>query len=693
MINLINYVFVNLGISPDQWSSLLYGDSNHKSHMQSIIDKLQTPQSFSSSVGELVMALQRTGDPAKLSTLRVHLKNLAAIDPTSENTVPTWNECAEALDAVKQVVNGLVDFVQHHSNRKLQDTTHQLHSTKYKISFCRDLSVRGSCPRGPNCTFAHSEEELERYRAKLKKSHNMRPPPISHLKDMPYVENNGPTVTVNNSSGHSFNNDGVSQRFNQKDHHPHHQQQPHVIPSLPNKSNPYPISATNSSTPNLSPQQMAVPPPIVNNNRFMFNNTDNGYNTLNYSNPPHHSPQMQNILPPMMGNGGNNNNINNNNNNGMRSFRPPPLTQMQMKHSPGGGYSPDMYSKKSYSPYNMLPSSPGANKMQGNSQYPHHHPSRDNNDYSNNNDMKNNDMNRQFINWSHEQQQMKQQQNYTLNRNNNSNNNCDNIKPNMQSMGAGIKSPNTLMPRSPMTGGSIHSQHTSPTNRSNDNNMALNRVAGMNGSSVYTQRNKNDETDGMSNIMWNYPSQPTPPVYHIDTSQSAKDNFTRSDSILTSSATDDDFTMFESLSSTGKYGPIGIKTSPNVMETIKARSQLRGPEVNVNTPVKGTNWSNLQTIQQEHNIDVGGGGGGGDSMKQQNQFDFNNVDLSMELTRLETKFSNMSPITIGNQQRQRISSNQANNKHSNNNVNGKQQHNNSNLFNLSVGDISVSTMF
>lgn len=669
----------------------MYGDSNHKSHMQSIIDKLQTPQSFSSSVGELVMALQRTGDPAKLSTLRVHLKNLAAIDPTSENTVPSWNECAEALDAVKQVVNGLVDFVQHHSNRKLQDTTHQLHSTKYKISFCRDLSVRGSCPRGPNCTFAHSEEELERYRAKLKKSHNMRPPPISHLKDMPYVENNGPTVTVNNSSGHSFNNDTVSQRFNQKAHHPHHQQQqqqqPHVIPSLPNKSNPYP--ATNSSTPNLSPQQMAVPPPIVNNNRFMFNNTDNGYNTLNYSNSPqvHHSPQMQNILPPMMGNGSNNNN-NINNNNGMRSFRPPPLPQMQMKQSPGGGYSPEMYSKKSYSPYNMLPSSPGANKMQGNSQYPqHHHQSRDNNDYSNNNDMKNNDMNRQFINWSHEQQQLKQQQNYTINRNNNSNNNCDNIKPNMQSMGAGIKSPNTLMPRSPMTGGSIHSQHTSPTNRSNDNNMTLNRVAGMNGSSVYAQRNKNDETDGMSNIMWNYPSQPTPPVYQIDTSQSAKDNFTRSDSILTSSATDDDFPMFESLSSTGKYGPIGIKTSPNVMETIKARSQLRAPDVTVNTPVKGTNWSNLQTIQQEH-MDVGGG----DSMKQQNQFDFNNVDLSMELTRLETKFSNMSPNTIGNQQRQRISSNQANNKHSNNNVNGKQQHNNSNLFNLSVGDISVSIL-
>lgn len=29
-----------LRISPEQWSSLLYGDLNHKSHMQSIIDKV-----------------------------------------------------------------------------------------------------------------------------------------------------------------------------------------------------------------------------------------------------------------------------------------------------------------------------------------------------------------------------------------------------------------------------------------------------------------------------------------------------------------------------------------------------------------------------------------------------------------------------------------------------------------------------
>lgn len=79
------------------------------------------------------------------------------------------NECATTLDAVRHVVQGLVEFVQQHGNRKLQDTSHVLQNSKYKISFCRDLKIRGTCPRAGNCTFAHSEDELERYRAKVKK--------------------------------------------------------------------------------------------------------------------------------------------------------------------------------------------------------------------------------------------------------------------------------------------------------------------------------------------------------------------------------------------------------------------------------------------------------------------------------------------------------------------------------------------
>ena len=41
-----------LRISPEQWSSLLYGDLVHKSHMQSIIDKVP-PSSFHTNIFNL----------------------------------------------------------------------------------------------------------------------------------------------------------------------------------------------------------------------------------------------------------------------------------------------------------------------------------------------------------------------------------------------------------------------------------------------------------------------------------------------------------------------------------------------------------------------------------------------------------------------------------------------------------------
>ena len=206
--------------------------------MQSIIDKLQSPQSFAQSVQELVIALQRTGDPARLSGLRSHLKNLAGIDSSSESIVPTWQECATSLEAVKRVVNGLVDFVAHHGNRKLQDPAHTLHNTKYKISFCRDLSLRGNCPRGSTCTFAHSEDELERYRAKLRKPQARTP-------------------TFKESYEHQSSNvEVISPRFNKRP--PTH----HL--GVPSKSNTYPTSPVMTA----NQVQTIRPQPMMPSNRF-----------------------------------------------------------------------------------------------------------------------------------------------------------------------------------------------------------------------------------------------------------------------------------------------------------------------------------------------------------------------------------------------------------------------------------------
>ncbi|XP_018022085.1 roquin-2 isoform X2 [Hyalella azteca] len=173
-----------LRIAPDQWSSLLYGDVSHKSHMQSIMDKLQTPQSFAQSINELQFVLQRTGDPSHLYKLWPHLELLASLDagspltngsstspseqtieigsktssdkelpelevdsdreesPKTGDSVTTisvnggktetvsWSLCGDGLRAVHFVLLGLVQFLQHSQHRRLHD--HLQHNTYSK---------------------------------------------------------------------------------------------------------------------------------------------------------------------------------------------------------------------------------------------------------------------------------------------------------------------------------------------------------------------------------------------------------------------------------------------------------------------------------------------------------------------------------------------------------------------------------
>nr|XP_033771337.1 roquin-1 isoform X4 [Geotrypetes seraphini] len=189
-----------LRIAPDQWSSLLYGDQSHKSHMQSIIDKLQTPASFAQSVQELTIALQRTGDPANLNRLRPHLELLANIDPSPDAPPPTWEQLDNGLVAVKTVVHGLVDYIQNHSKKGTDQQQPPQHN-KYKTYMCRDMKQRGGCPRGASCTFAHSQEELEKLESVPKNSISALPmnphpvpprvpadlPPISVAKQLQMV--------------------------------------------------------------------------------------------------------------------------------------------------------------------------------------------------------------------------------------------------------------------------------------------------------------------------------------------------------------------------------------------------------------------------------------------------------------------------------------------------------------------------
>ncbi|NWS03189.1 RC3H1 protein, partial [Motacilla alba] len=123
--------------------------------------KLQTPASFAQSVQELTIALQRTGDPANLNRLRPHLELLANIDPSPDAPSPTWEQLENGLVAVRTVVHGLVDYIQNHSKKGTDQQQPPQHS-KYKTYMCRDMKQRGGCPRGASCTFAHSQEELEK---------------------------------------------------------------------------------------------------------------------------------------------------------------------------------------------------------------------------------------------------------------------------------------------------------------------------------------------------------------------------------------------------------------------------------------------------------------------------------------------------------------------------------------------------
>eukprot|EP00063_Salmo_salar_P019318 XP_013994153.1 PREDICTED: roquin-2-like isoform X4 [Salmo salar] len=131
--------------------------------------KLQSPESFAKSVQELTIVLQRTGDPANLNSLRPHLELLANIDHNPDAAAPPWwEELESVMLAVKVVVHDLVEFI-HNFSKKSHETAQPQPNSKYKTSICRDLRQQGGCPRGSNCTFAHTQDELEKNRMRNKK--------------------------------------------------------------------------------------------------------------------------------------------------------------------------------------------------------------------------------------------------------------------------------------------------------------------------------------------------------------------------------------------------------------------------------------------------------------------------------------------------------------------------------------------
>jgi RING finger/CCCH-type zinc finger protein len=71
-------------------------------------------------------------------------------------------DIGHGLEACRIVVAGLVEFMRVHGGKGTSPAQGVPPDTKYKVSLCRDLALRGTCPRGTNCTFAHSGDELDK---------------------------------------------------------------------------------------------------------------------------------------------------------------------------------------------------------------------------------------------------------------------------------------------------------------------------------------------------------------------------------------------------------------------------------------------------------------------------------------------------------------------------------------------------
>ncbi|VDN59363.1 unnamed protein product [Dracunculus medinensis] len=208
-----------LRISPDQWSSLLYGDQSHRSHMQSIIDKLQVPQAFDQMYRELKTILQRSGDCETVVSIFKHFEHFNELDSSISSSIlfiflDFKMRKLQLFNLMARNVKHLTIFGANHRDTYLQNKKHsKKHVHRRFFSFTgklifvkrcegqlfRDTEAGRSCPRGIHCTYAHSQSELRqsihrRFRG------NSR---FTDLKNMQYLKPNfsyGSSLAISKST-------------------------------------------------------------------------------------------------------------------------------------------------------------------------------------------------------------------------------------------------------------------------------------------------------------------------------------------------------------------------------------------------------------------------------------------------------------------------------------------------------------
>jgi len=158
-----------LRISPDQWSALLYGDQSHKSYMQSIIDRLNSGSDFSRTIQDLGVVLTRSDDPGNIKHILKPLEEISKIDSNSVRQTTDYQELNMYLNSFVVLLEALLIVLERYQSWQTQAKEATQQCSKYKTSMCRDFITKGVCPRGEACTFAHSDDELQKYRNKRRR--------------------------------------------------------------------------------------------------------------------------------------------------------------------------------------------------------------------------------------------------------------------------------------------------------------------------------------------------------------------------------------------------------------------------------------------------------------------------------------------------------------------------------------------
>ena len=110
--------------------------------MQSIIDKLSTPASFSQAIQEFLIVLQRAGDTSKhLSYLKTDFEYLSQIDfgnsdpqisSAEENS--NWSSMVQILQSLKTVLQSLIEFNWQESKTNFFNKNSHHHHRSYDLS-------------------------------------------------------------------------------------------------------------------------------------------------------------------------------------------------------------------------------------------------------------------------------------------------------------------------------------------------------------------------------------------------------------------------------------------------------------------------------------------------------------------------------------------------------------------------------